>query len=224
MLKILPVVVLLTLTPLSATAPSLSRYRNVGLGDTVAATVDRLQLASTDVKVLYQHPAVVQQITWRQHRFVSGTTVAADPLAEMVLTFHADRLARIVATYDRERTQGLTDDDLLELLSDAYGTPVLQSTTTRPVLTGTTPRHVIASWVDADTQVLLWREEYPRLVGLTITATLEDDNLQKTITEAARLAALGAPQRERDTQLAAAAAIKDRDERVRLENKARFKP
>ena len=79
------------------------------------------------------------------------------------------------------------------------------------MLTATTPRHVIASWSDGAAGVLLWREEYPRLVGLTITATLDDEKLQKTISEGARLAAVGAPGRERDRQEAAAAAIKDRD-------------
>ena len=50
------------------------------------------------------------------------------PLAELVLTFHQARLARIVATYDREKTVGLTDADLEELLSEVYGVPLLRST------------------------------------------------------------------------------------------------
>ena len=216
-------VVVGTFVPLSASAPSLSRYRDVTLGDTVKSVGERLQVPGTSVKVLYNEPTLIQEITWRPHRFVSGTAVDADPLAEMVLTFHADRLARIVATYDRERTQGLTDDDLRELLSETYGTPILQSTTP-PVLTANQPRHVIASWADADAGVFLWREEYPRLVGLTIMAALDDASLQKALTEGARLVTLGAPERERERQLAAAAAIKDRDARVRLENKAKFKP
>ena len=224
MLKITALLAAVVLSvPLSAAAPTLSRYRDVALGDSVTGVSERMKVPSASVKVLYKEPALVQEITWRPHRFVSGATVHPDPLAEMVMTFHADRLARIVVTYDRERTQGLTDSDLIELLNETYGTPILQSTTP-PVLTATTPRHVIASWSDGAAEVLLWREEYPRLVGLTITATLEDAKLQRTIGEAARVSALGAPERERDRQEAAAAAIKDRDERVRLENKAKFKP
>lgn len=217
-------VVVVTLTPVSAAAPSLSLYRDVSLGDTVATVRERLQLVSSDIKLLYEAPAMVHEVTWRPHRFMSGAVVPADPLAEMVLTFHADRLARIVAIYDRERTQGLTDADLLELLSATYGGPMLRARNTQPVQPATSRRHLIASWADADAQLLLWREDYPRIVGLTITATADDRNLQETLAEGARIAALGAPERERATQAAVAAAIKERDERIRLENKARFKP
>ena len=215
--------VIIALAPLSAFAPSLSHYRNVNLGDTVATVVERLQLSSADVKVLYEEPSLVQEVAWRPHRFVSGTVIVADPLAEMALTFSANRLARIVVTYDREKTQGLTDADLLELLTHTYGPPLLQSTTPQP-LTATTPRRLIATWADADTRLQLWREEYPRLVGLTITATAADAELENAFVEGARLAALGAPAREREKQAAAAAAIKEREHQVRLENKAKFKP
>jgi hypothetical protein len=100
--------------------------------------------------------------------------------------------------------------------------PMLQSTNSPQVLT--MPRRLIGSWADADTRLLLWREEYPRLVGLTITAITDDAKLQTTISEGARLLAMGAPEREREKQAIAAAAIKARDAQIRLENKAKFKP
>ena len=215
--------VIVTFAPLSASAPSLSQYRDVNLGDTVDMVVERLQVPSSNIKVLYEEPRLVQEIVWRPHRFVSGTVVVPDPLTEMVLTFHNDRLARIVVTYDRDKTQGLTDADLLELLTDTYGPPLLQSTTPE-TLTATNPRRRIASWADAHSRLLLWREEYPRLVGLTITATPADADLQNTLAEGARLAALGAPARAREKQAAAAAVIMERENQIRLENKLKFKP
>jgi len=225
MLKFFVVLAMVAVVPaMQAAAPSLSRYRTVTLGDTVATVTERLQLTGSNVKVLYEHPVLVQEATWRPNHFVSGAVVEPDPLAEIVMTFYADRLARIVATYGRDRTQGLTDADLLELLSDAYGAPMLQSTHRAPLLTPTAPRHVIATWADDDARVLLWREDYPRLVGLTITATIDDAKLQQANVEAAQAATLSAPERERATQAAAAAAIKEREARIRLENKAKFKP
>ena len=157
---------------------------------------------------------------------MSGSTVAPDPLADMVLTFHLGRLVRIVATYDRERTVGLTDADLEELLSEAYGVALLRSTLREVPSADSSlaPRRTVSLWADADTTVGLWREEYPARVGLTISETAADRALQQAIADGARLAAAEAPQREREKQAAAKAAVKERDAQIRLENKAKFKP
>jgi hypothetical protein len=211
----------------SASSPAdLSRYRAVSLGDSVQTVVERLGLTTSDVKVLHDRPVLVQELTWRTRPFVSGITVASDPLAEMVLTFHLGRLARIVATYDRERTSGLTDADLEELLSEAYGVALLRSKVSDvpSAPSSPSPRATVSVWADADTTVALWREEYPGRVGLLITATGADRDLQQAIADGARLAAAEAPQRERDKQAAAKAALKDRDAQIRLDNKANFKP
>jgi hypothetical protein len=202
----------------------LSQYREVALGDSLQVVLDRLKLAPADVKVLHARPSQVEEITWRPHRFVSGTTLTHDPLAEAVLTFHSGRLARIVATYDRERTQGLTDADLHEILSGIYGVAMLPSTTTAPPPGLMAPRHTVAVWSDAATQVLLWRETYPTRVGLTIVSIAADAALQDAMARGDRLFADEAPQRDLDQRAAAAAAILQRDAQIRLENKAKFKP
>ena len=213
---------------LSAESPELlARYRDVMLGESLETVVQRLQVAATDVKVLHDNPSLVEEVTWKPHRFVSGSTVTADPLAELVLTFHVGRLARIVATYDRERTAGLTDADLNELLSDTYGMALLRSA---PVLTSpdvrgvTAARRTISAWADDSTTVLLWREEYPQRVGLTIASTAADGALQEAIVNGKALTATNAPQRARDKQAADAAAAKERAAQTRSQNKARFKP
>ena len=204
----------------------LSRYRDVTLGESLAAVVERLHIVASDVKVLYDVPSLVQEATWRPQRFISGSTLTADPLAELVLTFHFGRLARIVAIYDRERTKGLTDEDLVELVSGVYGVALLGSTpqpSEKPV--GSAPgRRTIGSWANNETGVSLWTEDYPRRVGLTTTSTASDLALQEVIANGLALAAKNAPQRELERLAAAAATVKDRDAQVRLENKAKFKP
>jgi hypothetical protein len=224
---VLTILGLISMPAVGAQTQALSRYRDVTLGESVQTVVERLKVAASDVKVLYEQPSLVQELTWQPHRFVSGSTVVADPLAEIVLTFHLDRLARIVATYDRERTLGLTDADLHELLSGVYGLALLHSKSTQPPVDPIgpkSPRVTISSWADAETLVLLWREEYPRRVGLTITSIAADRALQQELVRGARLEAEGAPQREVDKRAAAATAIKDRDAAIRRENKAKFKP
>jgi hypothetical protein len=214
---------------LAASSPEvLSRYRNVSLGDALSVVVQRLDIAAADVKVISANPALVQEVSWRPHRFISGSTVRADPLGELVLTFHHGRLVRIVANYDRDRTAGLTEDDFRELFSGVYGLALLPSATPAAAAASAsgayTERRTLSSWQDAETSVTLWQEQYPRRVGLTITSLSDDHDLRMSLIEAARLDAQSAPDRERAIQAAAATAIKQRDAEIRRENKANFKP
>jgi hypothetical protein len=214
----------LTATSLSASSPAVfARYRDVMLGDSFTTVVERLQVESSTVRVLSQDPSLVQEVTWRPHRFLSGMTVVPDPLAEMVLTFHFDRLVRVVAIYDRDRIEGLTDPDLVELLSAVYGLPLLPSTSKAP-RGAAALRQTLAVWMDADTQLLLWRDEYPRRVGLTVATIAAEPALQAAVVEGARRSAEGDPQREREARAAAAKTLMERVERIRLANKAGFKP
>ena len=205
----------------------LSRYRGITLGDSVQSVADRLQLPVTEVTVVHERPSLVQQLTWRPHRFISGTTLNPEALAEMVLTFHVGRLARIAVTYDRERIAGLTNTDLLEATSDVYGTAMLASTPTAmqtPTVPAASDQEVIGRWRDAESIVVLWREPYPDRVGLLLTSITGDLASQEAIAEGVRLDAAGAPARDLARRDAAAAAVVMRDEKTRRENKATFKP
>lgn len=221
----------LTLTfALSAALPAtsaesvLSQYRGVTLGDSVQAVLEQLKLVATDVRVVHERPTVVQEVTWRPRRFISGTTVVPDPLAEMVLTFYENRLARISVVYDRERTQGLTDADLHEAMSPVYGQSILIATPTPGTLGHSYERLTIGHWEDGDTRLLLWREQYPTRVGLTITSIASDQSLQEAIEAGVTLRAAEAPAREVARRSAEAAAVVAKDEKARRENKAGFKP
>jgi hypothetical protein len=198
-----------------------SRYRGVTLGDSVAAAVERLEILEPTIKVVYERPSLVQELTWRPHRFISGVVVNADPLADLVLTFMDGRLVRMTATYDRDRTEGLSDTDFVELLGTTYGLARLESRPTGVVRAE--PRRTIASWGDDDALVRLWSEEHPRRVGLTITSQ-GDIALQAALADGRIAEREAAPQREVARQAAAAALLKEREEKTRLANKANFKP
>lgn len=198
-------------------------YRGVTLGDSVDTVVARLQVERSTIRVIHEQPSLIQELTFRPNRFVSGQTITPDTLAEMVLTFHKGELVRIAATYDRERTQGLTDADLTELASGVYGLSLLPSTGIAPATTAT-GRRTIGSWGDGTTIVQLWSEELPRRAGLTVTSLIGAAVLDEASSIAARRESDAAPQRERDRLAAVAAAIIVRDEKIRLENKAKFKP
>jgi hypothetical protein len=198
-----------------------SRYRVVTLGDSVATTIARLEIVEPTVKVLYERPSLIQELTWRPHRFISGASVSPDPLGDLVLTFMEGKLVRITATYERDRTEGLSDADFLDLLGATYGLPRLPTRATGAVRFE--PRRTIANWGDDDALVRLWSEDHPRRVGLTITSPA-DIAMQAAIANGIIVERDAAPARELARQAAAAAAVKERDAKTRLVNKANFKP
>ena len=211
--------------PALSASPSLSQYRGATLGQPVETVVEALKLAASDVKILHEAPALVQQVTWKPRAQFSGGTGDADPIVEMLLTFHAGRLAQITVTYDRARTQGLTDADLLEAMGATYGTSMLVPVVRQPpVSAAITTRATIGRWEDAEALVILWREQFPNRIGLTLTSLAADAALQQAIADGVRLETAAAPGRELARRSAEADAIRARDEKIRLENKAKFKP
>jgi hypothetical protein len=210
--------------PTLAAESALSSYRGLVLGETVRATLDRLQLGAAEVKVVYERPSLVQELTWRPYRFVSGSTIAPDALAEVVLTFHLDRLVRIVVTYDRDRTEGLTNADLHEALSREYGASLLLATPTQTAVLAPGRTETVGQWQDATTSLVLQRERYPHRLGLTITSIEADRAMLTAKAQGLRLYTSEAPTRELARQSAEAETARARDERVRRDNKATFKP
>ena len=223
----------LTLTIVCATAiavsstsaqPVLSRYRGVTLGDPVQVVVDQLKVTSSDVKVVHERPTLIQRITWRPRRLVSGTIVEPDALGEMVLTFHLERLASIALSYDLDRTKGLTDADLLEAFTSAYGTSILVPTPTRTTVASRAEPEIMGRWDDAETLVLLWRESSTNRIKLTLTSIATDRAMQEAIADGLRLEASEAPARDLARRATEDAALRARDEKVRSDNKTTFKP
>jgi len=76
--------------------------------------------------------------------------------------------------YDQQRTEGLTDADLIDSISARYGVSILQAASLPTVVP---PRHaspdgdaVIARWSDADTSLTLVRGTYPTTLRLVIAS------------------------------------------------------
>jgi hypothetical protein len=218
------VVLVASVAPVQTAGSALSRYRGVALGDSTAAVMAVLDVPASDVKIVNERPSLVQEITWSPHRFISGKISAPDSLAGMVLTFHAGRLVRIVATYDRERTAGLTEADFQDAIGAGYGATLLQSNASWTAPQGPMDRKTFGRWEDPDTLVLLWSDRYPSRTGLTISTIAADALMQEAVAEGKRLDAAEAPARELALREANAAALRTRNEKIRLENKAAFKP
>ena len=207
-----------------STADSVFRhYRGVTLGDSLEAVIAELKISAANIRTVQERPTPVQELTWRPlYQFGAGVT--PDSMAEMVLTFHLNRLARIAVTYDRDRTRGMTNVDFLEALSRTYGAALLVS---RPVTAIAAPPAVhetIGCWGDAETLVRLWREPFPDRLKLTITAIEADEAMQTALADGVRLEAADEPTRAHARRVVEAAAAQTQEQSARRDNKAAFKP
>jgi hypothetical protein len=206
-------------------AQDMSRYRVYALDSGVDAVIAASGSRPADVKTLHERPAIIRELHWRAP-YVSSTATLADPVREIAFRFYNDALYQLVVTYDRDRTQGLTNGDLLDALSATYGPPALASAKTRTsVPTGVFPDSIVlAQWESADSLVTLVRGSYAPTFQLILVSRSLSTRAGTAIGEAVRLDGIEAPRREAEQRQKEAGHASAALEKTRLVNKAAFRP
>ncbi len=201
----------------------LSKYRDFQLGTDLAAIVKQVGATASQVKVVHSRPALIQELEW--HPQTLGSSSVPEPAKEIVFSFYNGHLFRILISYDRYETEGLTADDFVEGISAAYGVAEKPAAPAKAVqgVYGD-QEDVIARWQDSEHCFELIRSSYGpsfRLTGVLNTLAVP---AQAAIVEATRLDAQEAPQR--DAARIASDKEKERDklENSRLVNKPKFRP
>jgi len=208
-------------------AQDLSRYREFELGSSVSSVVTMSSARAAEVKVVHRRPAMIQELVWRPRFVVRSPGVTADPVREVAFSFHNERLFRIVVTYERDRTEGLTNQDLIDALSATYGIPMIPSARRADPAArrGEVDESVtVAQWANADHRLTLSRGTYPMLFRLEFISKNLDELAQAAAIEATRLDDREAPQREADRLKTETADALAAQEKARLANKATFRP
>ncbi|HVQ13518.1 MAG TPA: hypothetical protein VMS40_08005 [Vicinamibacterales bacterium] len=208
-----------------ASAQELSRYRVYMLESSVDAVVTSIGARATAAQTLHERPAKIQELQWRAP-YANPGSESVDPVRDIAFSFVNDALYQVLVTYDRDRTAGLTNDDLIESLSASYGPPVLKSAIVRTDLPSTAldDGTVLAQWSDAVASLTLVRDTYTPDFQLILVSRALSAKARSATREAVRLDALEAPQREleqRKKDVAEASATRDK---TRSENKAAFRP
>jgi hypothetical protein len=208
-----------------ASAQDMSRYRGYVLESTLESVVTISGARATDAKTIHERPAKIQELEWRAPYMSSGSALA-DPVRGIVFTFLDDALYQIIVSYDRDRTDGLTNNDVIGTLTAAYGPPVLGSAKQQPVRPAAAHPDTIAlaQWETAEASLTLVRgTDTPefQLILLSKPLSLRARNATR---EAIRLDAAEAPQREMDQRKKEAAAASAAREQTRATNKAAFRP
>ena len=150
--------------------------------------------------VVHQRPALMQDLEWRPSRWTSAKLAAqSDPVQQVTFSFYTDQLFRVVVDYDRERTDGLTDVDMADAISQTYGEPVkpaAKQTAAATMSIDNDSGTPIRRWEGADYAVALYRSSYattfrmivssPRLDALARTAAAQSLRLDARESAAAR--------------------------------------
>jgi hypothetical protein len=208
-----------------AFAQDVSRYRAYVLESSLESVVAASGARAVDAKTLHERPATIQAMEWRAP-YVDSRNAPADPVREISFTFYNDALYQVIVNYDRDRTEGLVNSDIVESLSAVYGAPTLASARTRtsPPVEAFPESIVVARWESADSLLTLVRGSYTPEFQLILVSKSLSARARTAVREAVRLDAIEAPRREaaqRKTEAGEASAARDK---TRIANKAAFRP
>ena len=209
-------------TPL-VRAADLSGYRGMQFGMDLSSAAKQAGTRPTEAKTVHERPAVIQEMDYKPGS-QSATLAAADPVREAALWFFNGELFRIVVTYDRFKTEGMTAEDMIQGLSATYGTGTSPAVDIAYHSIYGEVARVIARWEDSQYAYNLVRSADQSSFALILYSKRLDVLAQAAITEAVRLDTQEAPQREIEQQKR-----RDDEQRLSLEkarsaNKANFRP
>lgn len=185
--SILCFVVLLLTAPVLR-AQDLSKYRNFSLGMSLVELSKQVDLKPLQTKLIHKQPAVIQELAWWP-RDSSGSSFKGDSVRQVFFTFYNGELYRILVTYDRDATKGLTDEDMVRAISAQYGTA------TRPDAKISFPTNelyrltekVIARWEDSQYSINLFRATSLNSFGLVMFSKRLDRQAEAAIAESVKL-------------------------------------
>ena len=208
-----------------AFAQDVSRYRAYVLDSSLDSVVAASGARSADAKTLHERPATIQQLEWRTP-YVDSRNTLADPVREITFAFYNDALYQVIVDYDRDRTAGLTNADIIDSVSTAYGVPTIASASARmsPPAEASPDSIVLARWESAESLLMLVRGSYTPEFQLILVSKSLSARARTAIREAVRLDALEAPRREaaqRKKESDDASAARDK---TRIVNKGAFRP
>jgi len=219
------IAVTLLLSGPTAFGQDMTRYRVYVLESSLDSVAAASGTPPANAETLHTRPGTIQQLKWRAP-YVSSTAPLADPVRDITFSFYNGALYQVVVTYDRDRTEGLTAKDVLEALSTTYGASAAGSARTgTPLSREAFPDSIVlARWESAESLVTLVRSSYTLEYQLILISKPLSTRARAAIREAVRLDAIEAPRRESEQRKKESVDASTAREKVRLANKAAFRP
>ena len=177
----------------------LSRYRNFTFGMSVAVVSKEMDGKPADAAVIYERPALIEESTWYPPQpFASSRP--AEPVEKVLFSFYNNALYRMLVTYDSSAIAGLTNEDMIRVISAKYGVatkPVADLTFPTKSLYGSKEK-VIARWEDSKYSLNLFRSSATDTFAIVMFDKQMDAQAGVSIAESVKLEEEEAPQKEAD--------------------------
>lgn len=202
-----------------------AHYREFQLGSDMGSVAALAGAAASDAKTVHSRPALMQDLESRRPYTVDDSQ--SDPVQQIGFSFYNDQLFRVVVDYDRRRTEGMTEGDMIEAISTMYGSPVKPVAAAARTLSLSVDQEFgtrIAAWGNAEYSAVLYQPSFATGFKLVVTSFRLNALARTAAAQAVRLDEREAPQREGARQRAAAEEARVAKEKARLANKATFRP
>jgi hypothetical protein len=202
-----------------------SRYREFQFGMDLPAVAKLADIKPSEAKVIHQRPAVIQELKWQPELSLSSSP-QADPVRSILFSFYNGELFRMVVSYDRYKTDGLTIEDVVEAISAKYGTatkPAAEITFSSSHVYNDS-EVVIARWEDSQYSFNLFRSSYQPTFGMIAFSKRLDALARAATVDAIWMDEQEAPQQEIERQKKQDDKNRATQEKARLTNKPNFRP
>ena len=175
----------------------LSKYRNFSFGMSVASISKQVDQLPTETQVIHQQPALIQELTWYPPPPFESSR-PAEPVEKILFSFYNGGLYRMLVIYDSSAIKGLTNEDMIRVVSAKYGAA------TRPVANVNFPTNpsyratekVIARWEDSQYSLNLFRSSASDTFAIVMFDKRLDAQAGVSIAESVQLEQQEAPQKE----------------------------
>jgi hypothetical protein len=178
-------------------AQDLSRYRNFSFGMSVASVSKQADRQIAKAEVIHERPALIEEAAWYPPQ-PFGSSRPAEPVEKVLFSFYNGELYRMLVSYDNSATKGLTDEDMIRVISAKYGAP------TRPIADVNfhmnpsyhATEKVVARWEDSQFSFNLFRSSTSDTFALVMFDKLVDAQAEVSIAASVQLDKQEAPQKE----------------------------
>src|SRR6266852_8511948 len=217
---VLCLVVLLLTAPM-VRAQDFSKYRNFSLGTNLAAVLKHTNQRLLDVKATHDGSLLFQELTWRPANAM-GVSYRSESVDELVFSFYKGELYKMVVTYERTSTEGLTADDMVKSIAAKYGPATSVALEIDSAANGQyeSRQKPVASWEDSQYSFNLVRSPFSNAFQLIIYSKRVTAEADAALAEVVKVDELAAPQKAVDRQKKELDAI----ELTRQKNQKSFRP
>jgi hypothetical protein len=202
-------------------AQDFSKYRNFSLGTNLATVLKHTDQRLIDVKATHDGSVLFQELTWNPANAM-GVAYRSENVDELVFSFYKGELYKMVVTYDRISTEGLTADDMVKSISAKYGpaTSVALEIDSAGNEQYELRQKPVASWEDSQYSFNLVRSSFSNAFQLVIYSKRVNADADAALAQVVKVDELEAPQKAVQRQKKEA----DEIEVTRQKNQKSFRP